>query len=284
MNIYVLQLLNGLGNGMIYFLIAIGLSVVFGIMHFLNIAHGVLYLLGAYLCYAIVDATGSFWLALFVAPVAIAALVWLAHPALRGLQALNLNFQILSTLGIALIVQELVVLYWGEIGKHVATPAALQGAIQMGVIVYPKYRLFVIGVAGALALVLWVLLEKTRFGAVLRAGTESQDMTSLLGIDIQVVFAFTFALGAWLAAVAGVLAAPIRGVEPFMGNEALMIAFVVVVIGGIGSFSGALVAAVLIGVVQSLMTALWSSGANIMIYVAMAAVILLMPRGLMGRA
>ncbi len=284
MNIYILQLLNGLGNGMIYFLIAIGLSVVFGIMHFLNIAHGVLYLLGAYLCYAIVDATGSFWLALIVAPAAIAALVWFAHPALRRLQALSINFQILSTLGIALIVQELVVLYWGEIGKHVATPSALQGAVQMGIIAYPKYRLFVIGVAGALALVLWVLLEKTRFGAVLRAGTESQDMTSLLGIDVQIVFAFTFALGAWLAAVAGVLAAPIRGVEPFMGNEALMIAFVVVVIGGIGSFSGALVAALLIGVVQSLMTALWSSGANIMIYVAMTAVILLMPRGLMGRA
>lgn len=284
MDIYFLQLINGFGNGMLYFLIAVGLSVVFGIMHFLNIAHGSLYLLGAYFCYAIVEATGSFWLALLFAPVALAVLAWLAQPGLRRLQRLSTVFQILATLGIALIIQELVILQWGNVGKHVATPELLRGVVQLGDIVYPKYRLFVVALAGTLALVLWLLLERTRFGAVLRAGTESQDMVSLLGMDIQKVFAFTFALGAFLAGMAGVLVAPIRGVEPFMGNEALAIAFVVVVIGGIGSFSGALVAALLIGVVQSMMTVLWSTGASIVTYVAMAAVILLMPRGLMGRA
>lgn len=284
MDIFLLQFLNGIGTGMIYFLIAVGLSVVFGIMHFLNIAHGSLYTLGAYLGFQVIQSTGSFWLALLLAPVALAILMLLCQPGLRRLQQLSPTFQILSTLGIALIVQELVMLQWGSIGKQVAVPALLRGALQIGELDYPKYRLFIIALASGLSFVLWLLLERTRFGAILRAGTESQDMISLLGVDIRRVFAWTFALGAWLAGLAGVLAAPIRGVEPFMGIEALSVAFVVVVIGGIGSFSGALLAALLIGIVQSEMTVVWSAGANIMIYVAMAAVILLRPRGLMGRA
>lgn len=284
MGIYLLQFLNGIGTGMIYFLIAVGLSVVFGIMHFLNVAHGSLYTLGAYLGFAVISSAGSFWLALLIAPVALAAFMLVAQPGLRRLQRLSTTFQILATLGIALIIQELVMLQWGNIGKHVAVPELLRGAVQFGELDYPRYRLFVIALAGGLSLGLWLLLERTKFGAILRAGTESQDMVSLLGVDIRRVFAWAFALGAWLAGLAGVLVAPIRGIDPFMGVEALTVAFVVVVIGGIGSFSGALLAALLIGIVQSEMSVVWSAGANIMIYVAMAAVILLRPRGLMGRA
>jgi branched-chain amino acid transport system permease protein len=284
MNLCLIQVLNGLGIGMIYFLIAVGLSVIFGIMNFVNFAHGAFYLLGAYLCYAIAVATNSFWLALAVGPLVIGALAWAAETRfLCRLYRVEHMYQILVTLGLALVIQELVVLIWGPIGTHVSAPALLRGVLSYGDFAYPKYRLFVIGFSAVLALTLWLLLERTRYGAILRAGTESTEMVSLLGIDIFRLFSLTFALGAYLAGLAGVLAAPIRGAEPFMGPEALTIAFVVVVVGGMGSFAGALAGGLLVGVVQSVMSSLWSEGANVMIYVAMALVILLRPRGLFGR-
>ncbi len=284
MTLYLAQICNGIGIGMIYFLIAVGLSIIFGIMNFVNFAHGAFYLLGAYLCYTIVEATGNFWIALAVAPLLVGMGGWMGERSfLHRLYRAPHMFQILLTLGLALVIQEIVVIVWGPIGQHVSTPALLRGVLILGSFAYPKYRLFVIGFSAALALALWLLLERTTYGAILRAGTESTEMVSLLGIDVFRVFSFTFALGAFLAGLAGVLAAPIRGVEPFMGPEALVIGFVVVVIGGMGSFSGALAGGLLIGIVQSVMSSLWSEGANLMIYVAMALVILLRPRGLLGR-
>jgi len=152
-----------------------------------------------------------------------------------------------------------------------------------GSFVYPKYRLFVIGFTAVLAVLLWWVLEGTRLGSAVRAGSESTEMVSLLGINVFRVFSLVFALGAATAALAGVLAAPIRGAEPFMGVEALAVAFVVVVIGGLGSFGGALVGGLLIGIVQSLMSTIWPPGASLMVYIAMAAVLLLRPHGLLGR-
>ncbi len=284
MSLYLVQVCNGVGIGMIYFLIAVGLSIIFGIMNFVNFAHGAFYLLGAYACYALAEASGSFWLALAVGPLLVGAAGWLGERYfLNRLYRAPHMFQILVTLGLALVIQELVVIVWGPIGEHVAAPDLLRGVLIVGSFAYPKYRLFVIGFAAALALVLWLLLERTTYGAVLRAGTESTEMVSLLGIDVFRIFSLTFALGAFLAGLAGALAAPIRGAEPFMGPEALAIAFVVVVIGGMGSFSGALAGGLLIGIVQSVMSSLWSEGADLMIYVAMALVILLRPRGLLGR-
>ncbi|OKO81080.1 branched-chain amino acid ABC transporter permease [Bradyrhizobium sp. AS23.2] len=283
-NLLLTQIVNGLGIGMIYFMIAIGLSIIFGIMHFINIAHGAFYLVGAYLCYALVSATGNFWLALALAPLAVGVVAWLAEPGVRRLYDLPASLQILATLGLALVIQEAVILIFDPLGKNVAAPAGLRGAAFFGSFVYPKYRLFVIVFTAAVAAVLWFLLERTRYGAVLRAGTESMQTVELLGIDISRIFSLTFAVGAALTALSGVLAAPIRGVEPFMGVEALSIAFVIVVIGGIGSFTGALAGGLLIGVVQSVMTTFWAAGANIMIYVAMALIILVRPHGLLGRA
>lgn len=283
-NLLLTQIVNGLGIGMIYFMIAIGLSIIFGIMHFINIAHGAFYLVGAYLCYVLIGLTGNFWLALVLAPLIVGAVAWLAEPGVRRLYDLPASFQILATLGLALIIQEVVILIFDPVGKNVAAPALLRGAVILGDFAYPKYRLFVIGIAAVIAAVLWFLLERTNYGAVLRAGTESMPTVELLGIDISRTFSLTFAIGAALTALAGVLIAPIRGVEPFMGVEALSIAFVVIVIGGIGSFTGALVGGLLIGVVQSVMTVFWAAGASIMIYVAMALVILLRPHGLLGRA
>ncbi|MGH7071230.1 MAG: branched-chain amino acid ABC transporter permease [Acetobacteraceae bacterium] len=273
-----------MGIGMIYFLRAVGLSIIFGIMNFVNFAHGAFYLLGAYLCYAIAGATGNFWVALALAPLLVGCGGWLGERYfLNRLYRAPHMFQILVTLGLALAIQETVVIIWGPIGKHIATPELFRGVVFLGNFAYPKYRLFVIGFSALLALALWLLLERTTFGAILRAGTESTEMVSLLGIDVFRIFSLTFALGAWLAGLAGVLASPIRGAEPFMGPDALAIAFVVVVIGGMGSFTGALAGGLLIGVVQSVMSSLWSEGANLMIYVAMALVILLLPRGLLGR-
>jgi branched-chain amino acid transport system permease protein len=192
--------------------------------------------------------------------------------------------QILVTFALALIIQETVILIFDPLSKNVPVPSMLSGIVFIGPFVYPAYRLVVVIAAAVIALALWLALERTRFGAILRAGSENTEMVSLLGINVHRVFMIAFGLGGALAGLAGTLAAPLRGVEPFMGLEALGIAFVVVVVGGIGSFTGALLGGLLIGIVQSVMSSLWPEGARLMIYGAMALVLLARPAGLMGRA
>jgi branched-chain amino acid transport system permease protein len=285
MNVYLLQIINGIGVGMLYFLLAVGLSIVFGLLRFVNFAHGAFYLLGAYCCYQMLQWSGSFWLSLVVVPVVVGALAWIVEKlVLRHIYAQQHEFHILATVGLALVIQECAILVWGPLGDNVAVPDALNGVVIWGSFVYPKYRLFVIGFTAVLAVLLWWVLEGTRLGSAVRAGSESSEMVSLLGINVTRVFSLVFALGAATAALAGVLAAPIRGVDPFMGLEALSVAFVVVVVGGMGNFLGALVGGLLVGIVQSLMSTIWPQGAQLMIYVAMAAVLLLRPNGLLGRA
>ena len=284
MSIYLLQTINGIGIGMLYFLLAVGLSIVFGLLRFVNFAHGAFYLIGAYFCYQMTRWGWSFWWTLLLAPLAEGAIGWLNEKLLlRHIHAKPHEFHNLVTVGLALVVQELVILQWGPLGDSVAVPELLQGVVMWGGFVYPKYRLFVIGFTAVLALLLWWVLEGTRLGSAVRAGSESTEMVSLLGLNVFAIFSLVFALGAATAALAGVLAAPIRGAEPFMGIEALGVAFVIVVVGGLGSFSGALVGGILIGIVQSVMSTLWPEGARLMIYVAMAAVLLLRPHGLLGR-
>ena len=284
MSIYLLQTINGIGIGMLYFLLAVGLSIVFGLLRFVNFAHGAFYLIGAYFCYQMTRWGWSFWWTLLLAPLAVGAIGWLTEKLLlRHVYAKPHEFHILVTVGLALVVQELVILQWGPLGDSVAVPELLQGVVMWGGFVYPKYRLFVIGFTAVLAVLLWWVLEGTRLGSAVRAGSESTEMVSLLGLNVFAIFSLVFALGAATAALAGVLAAPIRGAEPFMGIEALGVAFVIVVVGGLGSFSGALVGGILIGIVQSVMSTLWPEGARLMIYVAMAAVLLLRPHGLLGR-
>ncbi|WP_321915238.1 MULTISPECIES: branched-chain amino acid ABC transporter permease [unclassified Paraburkholderia] len=285
MNVYLLQIINGIGVGMLYFLLAVGLSIVFGLLRFVNFAHGAFYLLGAYCCYQFLQWSGNFWLSLAIVPIVVGALAWIVEKlVLRHIYAQQHEFHILATVGLALVIQECAILVWGPLGDNVAVPDALNGVVIWGSFVYPKYRLFVIGFTAVLAVLLWWVLEGTRLGSAVRAGSESSEMVSLLGINVTRVFSLVFALGAATAALAGVLAAPIRGVDPFMGLEALSVAFVVVVVGGMGNFLGALVGGLLVGIVQSLMSTLWPQGAQLMIYVAMAAVLLLRPNGLLGRA
>ncbi|WP_028600868.1 branched-chain amino acid ABC transporter permease [Ottowia thiooxydans] len=285
MSIYLLQIINGIGIGMLYFLLAVGLSIVFGLLRFVNFAHGTFYLVGAYLCYQLGRWGVSFWLSLLIVPFVVGAMGWLTEKLLlRHVYAKAHEFHILVTVGFALVVQEVVIIIWGPLGDSVPTPDLLSGVVMWGSFVYPKYRLFVIGFTAVLAVIIWWILEGTRLGGMVRAGSESTEMVSLLGINVFGIFSLVFGLGVGLAALAGVLAAPIRGVSPFMGVEALAVAFVVVVVGGLGSFSGALVGGLLIGIVQSLMSTIWPEGASLMIYVAMGAVLLLRPNGLLGRA
>lgn len=283
--IYAFQVLNGIGLGMLYFLLAVGLSVIFGLLQFVNFAHGAFYLLGAYLTYDLTTRGFSFWVAMPAAALIVAAVAALIEKLLlHRIYRLPHTFHILVTVGIALVIQELTIIIWGPLGGSVPAPAQLQGVVILGDFIYPQYRLFTIAFTAVLAGLLWWLLEGTRLGAIVRAGSESPSNMALLGYNTLRINTAVFGFGAGLAGLAGALAAPIRGVEPFMGAEALSIAFVVVVIGGMGSYTGALVAGLMVGIVQSLMTTLWPEGARLMIYVGMALVIALMPRGLLGRA
>ena len=283
--LYLFQILNGLGLGMIYFLISAGLTIIFGLLNFVNFAHGAFFMLGGYFCYSLVEATGNFWIALIVGPPVVSLMAWLAEKLLiHRIYHLPHTFHILVTVGIALILQELSIMIWGPVGKNIPVPAGLQGVVIMGSFAYPTYRLFLIAFTALIGFALWYMLERTRFGGLVRAGSENAEMVALLGTNIHRLFGWTFALGVGLAGLAGILAAPIRGVHPFMGPEVLGIAFVVVVIGGMGSFVGALMGGLLVGLVQSLMSTIWPEGASLMIYGAMAAVILLRPHGLFGRA
>jgi branched-chain amino acid transport system permease protein len=284
MNVYLLQIINGIGIGMLYFLLAVGLSIVFGLLRFVNFAHGAFYALGAYACYQAMQWGVNFWLTLLIGPFVIGALAWLTEKMLlRKLYDLPHEFHILFTVGLALALQELVILGWGPVGVNVSPPDILQGVVIWGSFIYPKYRLFVIAFTAVLAVLIWLLLERTRLGSIVRAGSESPEMVTLLSINIYRIFGLVFGLGAATAALAGTLAAPLRGVEPFMGSEALAVAFVVVVIGGMGSFGGALLGGLLVGIIQSIMSTLWPLGASLMIYVSMALVLLLRPNGLLGR-
>lgn len=285
LNVYLFQILNGLGLGMIYFLTSVGLTIIFGLLNFVNFAHGAFFLVGSYLCFTVVAATGSFWAALVAGPLIAGAIAWVTERVLvRRVYHLPHTFQILITLGIALIIQESAIMIWGPVGKSVPPPEMLKGVVRFGNFAYPEYRLFMIAFAALVGFALWLLLERTTFGAKVRAGSENPEQVALLGTNIYRLFSATFALGVALAGLAGVLSAPLRGAHPFVGTEVLGIAFVTVVIGGMGSFGGALVGGLLVGLVQSLMTSIWPQGASLMIYGAMAAVILLRPYGLFGRA
>lgn len=285
MNLYLLQVINGVGIGLLYFLIAVGLSIIFGLLRLVNFAHGVFYMAGAYLAYAAVDSWNlNFWVALAVVPcVAFVAALVLERLLIRRAYGLSHTAQILLTFGLAMIMQEGAIMIWGTDGLHMSTPAALAGVVQWGDFIYPKYRLFVMGFTALLACVLWWLLERTRLGSIVRGGSEYKDMMALLGHDVPAVFMLVFGLGAALAALAGMLAAPIRGVEPFMGVEALSVAFVIVVIGGMGSFTGAMIGGLLVGVLQSVLSSAWPALAQPVIYICMLGVLLTRPHGLLGR-
>lgn len=285
MNIYVFQALNGLGVGMIYFLLSVGLSIVFGLLGFVNFAHGALFLLGAYCAMFTTQQTGSFSLGLLASFAAVAGVGVLAERwLLRRTYRMPHEAQILLTVGLTYLLTEAVVMLFGPEPRQVAMPEALSGVLLLGPYPVPLYRVFVFVACAVIGLGLWWLFERTLIGARVRAGNESAEMLQLLGVKVNRVYALSFALGAGLAGLAGGMAAPLRGADPSMGAEAIVIAFVVVVLGGIGSFSGPLVGGLIIGVTQSMMSAVWPEGARLAIFIVMAGILLIMPKGLFGRA
>ena len=277
------QVLNGVVTGMLYALMGVGLSLILGILNLPNFAHGTLYAVGAYLLFACVQWFQSFWLALVVAPLGVALLgAAIEYGGMRRIYAAGHDYQLLLTFGLALILEQVIILVWGPIGMSLLPPRALGGAMDLGVTFYPRYRLFVMVAAGLLILGVWLFLERTRLGAIIRAGIEDKDMVAVLGINVNRVFTFTFALGAWLAGMAGALMVPVRGLTPTMGADILGIAFVVVALGGLGNLPGAMLAGIIIGLAQSLVALVWPVASIVVIFAVMAAVLLVRPQGLFG--
>jgi len=283
----VMQLLNGLVLGVIYTLITVGLTIVLGMLNVINFAHGAVYALGAYFAFSFASLlgnwSGSFWVAVILAPVAVALVgVVIEMTLLRRMYDLVHEYQILLTFGIMLVIQELIIMVWGPIGKSVPMPPQLATVLDFGVFAFPLYRVFLIVFIALVCFGIWLLIEKTSYGAIIRAGIDNRDMVNCLGIDIYKAFTIVFAFGVGLAGLAGALALPMRGAQPLMGDTILTLAFVVLVIGGMGSFAGAILGGLLVGVVESMMILFWPQGTMISIFAAMALVILIWPKGLLG--
>jgi branched-chain amino acid transport system permease protein len=293
------QALNGLQFGILLFLVAAGLTLVFGVMDFINLAHGVQYMLGAYLGAALAAATGSFWWALLLAlPATLAAGLLLEFLVFRHFYDRDHLSQVLATFGVILVLNQGVKAVFGTAPMQVPVPALLAGGIEvMPGLQYPIYRLAIIGAGLATAALLWVLVERTKVGMLVRAGASNAPMVAALGVDIRRLFMIVFGFGAMLAGFAGVMAGPIFSVEPGMGDNVLILAFVVIVIGGIGSVRGAFLAALLVGLIdtvgKSLMPDLMrlfldpssarqagAALASMLIYIAMAAILAVRPAGL----
>jgi len=282
-NLIIAQTFNGLVLGMIYVLLAMGLSIVWGMMDIINFAHGLFFALGAYLAYTVATLTGSFWLCLLIVPPATGLIgILLERVLLRRLYGEDILYQILMTFGIALAGREAIILIYNPIGKSFSPPEALIGVFSVAGTFFPIYRVFVVVLAGLLTVGMWLFIEKTRYGSIIRAGTENSDMVSCLGINISRVFTLIFGLAMSIAGLSGVLAAPMRAIEPIMGDLILGICFAVVVIGGMGSFVGAILGGLIVGLSQSLVTLIMPSASIVIIFLVMAAILLLRPRGLLG--
>jgi branched-chain amino acid transport system permease protein len=280
-----LQLFTGLALGAVYVLLAVGLSLIFGMLTVVNFAHGAFFMLGAYIGLLAAEKTGSFWLALLIAPVVVAAIGTLVERWLiRPLYGRGIDYPLLLTFGLAYMMVEGVRILWGKTGLPFDTPEVLQGATNLGFADFPTYRLFVIGVVVVLLVVLWFLIERTPFGLVVRAGARDPVIVRVLGVDVSRVWLIVFGVGTGIAALAGVLAAPMQGVSPEMGTSVLTVAFVVTVVGGMGSLMGAVVAGLLVGVVESMTVLFFPEAAKVSMFLIMAVVLLVRPQGLFGRA
>jgi branched-chain amino acid transport system permease protein len=277
------QVFTGLVLGMFFVLLAIGLSLIFGLMTVVNFAHGSLYMLGAYFGFFLLGYTKSFWLSLVIAPLMVGTIGLLIERFLiRRLYGRSPDDPLLLTFGLSLIIVEAVRIIWGKIGLTFDPPRALGGAINLGFMNFPAYRLFVIAITIAVLIALWLFLERTDVGLVIRAGSRDALMVRALGIDLSRIWLLVFGIGVALAGLAGVLAGPMRGVYAEMGVTMVIESFVVVVVGGMGSLVGAVVAGVLMGQVVGLTTFFAPKAAEIMVFVVMAVVLLVRPSGLFG--
>ena len=285
LDLIAVQLFTGVALGAVFVLLSIGLSVIFGMLGVVNFAHGAFYMTGAYAGVFFLALTGNFWLALAAAPLAVGAFgLGVERWLIRPLYGRGADYPLLLTFGLAYVLVEIVRILFGTDGMPFDTPDLLSGGIDIeGLGYFPAYRLFVIAVTAAILLLLWVLLERTRYGLIIRAGARDPEILSILGIDVARVWLLVFGLGTGLAALAGLLAAPMRSVNPEMGVAVLVEAFVVTVIGGMGSLLGGAIAGMSVGIVVSL-TALWMPEmSTISMFALMTLVLLIRPQGLFGR-
>jgi len=279
---WLVQLLNALQYSMLLFILAAGLTVIFGLANFVNLAHGTFYALGAYIGWTLLQLTGSFWLSLAVAPAvvgALAGLLWLVP--LGRMQRHGHLAQVLATLGILFVGIEVQRIVWGEFALQFPPPSALAGQVEIGPVVYPAYRLFVLAVGATVALALWLLLERTLLGAAVRAAVDNGEMAACLGVPVRRLFPAVFCFGCALAAFAGVVAAPVFALTPGMGVSILIPALIVVVVGGLGSLAGALAGSLLVGFVDTFGQVLAPQLGGVAIYALMALTLIVRPRGLL---
>ncbi len=278
------QIFNGLVQGTFYALLSLGLAIIFGVLRVVNFAHGAFFMLGSFTAYILFQQGGiPFWPALILAPIGVGLLgMLLERTLIRRLYQLDPLYNFLLTFGITLILQDAVRLRFGMQGQPYAPPSELAGATNLGFFFFPNYRLFAMLLAILVCVGVWYLIERTRVGMIVRASTEKPDLTRALGINVDRWVTPVFGFGVALAALAGVLAAPMQSVYPLMGAELIITVFAVVVIGGLGSIVGAIVAGLLVGVVFGIGLAVVPPLANTLVFVLMAVVILVRPAGLFG--
>jgi branched-chain amino acid transport system permease protein len=278
-----LQAVNGLAFAGVLFLLSVGLSLIFGLMRIPNLSHGGLFMLGAYIGYAVQEAGGSFWMAALAGALGPAALGVVIERYLLRRLASNENAQVLATIGITFIISDSVIAMWGGDPHALAAPKLLSGAAEVAGLTVPLYRLALIAIAAALAVAIWLVVDRTRLGAMLRAGVDDRQMARGIGIPVYRLFTSVFGIGAALAGLGGVLAGPVLSAYPGLDLDMLPLALLVVILGGVGSLAGAAAGSVLIGFVYTLGQTLLPDLAYVVLFLPMVAVLALRPQGLFGR-
>ncbi|WP_409525907.1 branched-chain amino acid ABC transporter permease [Nitrincola sp. MINF-07-Sa-05] len=279
------QLLLGLINGAFYALLSLGLAVIFGLLKIINFAHGALYMLGALCAVVLLDTLGvNYWVALFVSPILVGIFgIILERFLLRRIAHEDHIYSLLLTFGIALVIQGVFTNIYGVSGMRYAIPDALKGGVNLGFMFLPYYRAWVIVAALVVCFGTWFMIEKTKLGSYLRAGTENAPLMQAFGINVPLLVTLTYGFGVMLAAFAGVLAAPIYSVTPVMGANILIIVFAVVVIGGMGSIIGAVLTGLAMGIIEGLTKVFYPEASTTVIFLVMVIVLLLRPAGLFGK-
>jgi branched-chain amino acid transport system permease protein len=279
------QLMLGLVNGSFYAMLSLGLAVIFGLLGVVNFAHGALYMLGAYVAWFSMDRWSiSYWWALLLGPLVVGAVgALLERTLLKRLYKLDPLYGLLLTFGLALIIQGVFQQYYGSSGQDYSAPDMLQGATNLGFMVLPNYRGWVILVSLVVCFGTWFLIERTQLGALLRAGTENPSLVQAFGVNVPLMVTLTYAGGAALAGLAGVLAAPVIQVSPLMGSNLIIVVFAVVVIGGMGSILGAIVTGLALGLIEGLTRVFYPEASGIVVFVIMAVLLMIRPAGLFGK-
>ena len=279
------QLLLGLVNGSFYAMLSLGLAVIFGLLGIVNFAHGALYMIGAYVAWFALEKFGlGYWWALGLGPLVVGAVgVVIERTLLKPLYKVDPIYGLLLTFGLSLIAEGIFRDQFGVSGQQYAVPEALQGATNLGFMVLPNYRAFVVFASLLVCLVTWWTIERTRLGSYLRAGTENPALVQAFGVNVPLMVMLTYGVGAGLAALAGVLAAPVIQITPLMGSNLIIVVFAVVVIGGMGSILGSILTGLALGLVEGLTKVFYPEASSIVVFVIMAIVLVIRPAGLFGK-